>query len=279
MIYKAYKFLNKSFQRIINNFGGKKLKPRKIKVGPLRGFYYYGNYAEGRYFNNFEKDMVDFLSSRIKNRIKEGFIIYDIGACLGFYSLLFAKLIRGNGKVYSFEPNYSIFERLLLNIKLNNFGSSIVPLNIALGEKKTRGELVVLPNNVGRSTLHPALKNQYKSTDKFIQKVNIECADNLNIPRPDFVKIDVEGFETNVLMGMLGILSKNAPDLFIEIHGVGKSGKEETLKKVLSILQNYGYYCINIEHNYYFEGFNSNIPLEGHLYASVDRQHILDSLK
>lgn len=130
--------------------------------------------------------------------------VVDVGAQYGDYSIFLAKYI-GVKKVYSFEPlveNYNIFTE---NIKLNNI-TNIEPYNIALGDKTSEVERGILDNMISIS------ESEMKST------IKIEKLDNIPSIREDFLKIDVEGFEMEVLNGAIENIKVNMPKIIIEVH-------------------------------------------------------------
>jgi FkbM family methyltransferase len=130
--------------------------------------------------------------------------VVDVGAQYGDYSIFLAKYI-GVKKVYSFEPlveNYNIFKE---NIKLNNI-TNIEPYNIALGDKTSEVERGILDNMITIS------ESETKST------IKIEKLDNIPSIQEDFLKIDVEGFEMEVLNGAIENIKANMPNIIIEVH-------------------------------------------------------------
>ena len=77
-----------------------------------------------------EPETVDW----IEGFIKEGDVVYDIGANVGAYSLLIAKHLNGRGRVYAFEPSFSTFAQLCGNVALNNCSQTVSPMYVALAE-------------------------------------------------------------------------------------------------------------------------------------------------
>ena len=106
---------------IISNFGNYKL------ILDLREYT-----AWSYYFKNYEKSVKNF----VKKKLNKNSNTIDIGANLGYFSILFSSIIK-QGKVYSFEPEKKNFKKLLDNIKLNNF-KNILPYNIGLSNSKSQ---------------------------------------------------------------------------------------------------------------------------------------------
>jgi FkbM family methyltransferase len=140
----------------------------------------------------------------------------DVGANVGSYSVL---LSRNCNRVYAFEPTPSSFQALqTLNIK------NVILYNLALGSESGETE-IVLPKISGKAdyalaTLRPLGTREFDDVEKFKVKVARfnDFATNIDFNHIDFVKIDVEGFELQVLRGMSRLLEKKKPDLMIEIE-------------------------------------------------------------
>ena len=162
------------------------------------------------------------LLNKMFSHIKDGDIIYDVGANIGVISLLLSGTKSAkNTKVYSFEPEPKNFNQLLKNIKLNNQQDNIFPNQLALGKEKGTLDLFVRGEaGEGRHSIAAS-----KGSTGTI-KIDIEtcsafaasCGDS-----PDLVKIDVEGAEGQVLAGMESLFNDNKKprDIFLEIHNKG----------------------------------------------------------
>lgn len=159
----------------------------------------------------------DFYSydilERAKKYIPENAFILDIGANIGNHSLYYA-LICGAKKVFSFEPIKSTFEILVKNIELNNASDCIKAHNFALGSQKSKGEIAAFYNdNIGGTSIKAS-----ESGNLDIETLDNLTNNNMFGDKIDFVKIDVETFESEVLMGGGGgFLKIYKPILMIEI--------------------------------------------------------------
>ncbi len=139
-------------------------------------------------------------------------LFVDIGANVGSYTVLSAGVV--GAKTISIEPVPGTYEILLTNIKLNNCEQIAKPLNIGLGsEKKT----IKFTRSFGTEN-HVALDNETDTID-----VPVEKFDDLMVGKlPVLVKMDVEGFETEVLNGMGKSLENNQlKAIIIELNGSG----------------------------------------------------------
>jgi len=137
--------------------------------------------------------------------------IYDIGANIGNHAVYFAKY-SNNAQIFAFEPMPVNFVCLEKNIADNGLSEKIKAYSVAIGEKEETAVMGLLQeNNFGTASV---LKNEFASGEDAVA-VNIVTIDSLNLPAPDFVKIDTEGFELNVLRGMRNTLSSTTKKIVI----------------------------------------------------------------
>ncbi|HET6244032.1 MAG: FkbM family methyltransferase [Bacteroidetes bacterium] len=181
-----------------------------------------------------------------KKIIKPGFIILDIGANIGYYSLLASKLTGIQGKIYSFEPVKATFNKLLNNIQLNNFQNIFIN-NIAISDIEGEIELFVADDlNTGTSsiTLHHNFSGQKEIAkslplDSFVQS-------NKEIHKIDLIKIDVEGSEFHVLKGMKYVLSEFQPFILIEILDEKLNLVNTNKEEVYAYMEKFNYFPFEI---------------------------------
>lgn len=172
----------------------------------------------------------------LQQEIAQGSTIMDIGANIGYYTLMMSRLAGKNGVVYSLEPSPSNFHSLNKNIKLNGY-RNIRTYQIGIGDRK------------GKETMQISHKS---NLDSFVlqknrkaigsMEINISALDDFirNKRKPDFIKMDVEGYEYNAIKGMKAILKSKKPlKIFMEIHPHIMK-KEQTLF-VLGTLKNAGF--------------------------------------
>ena len=198
------------------------------------------------------------------NQDFRGMTIYDIGGYVGIHSIFFANAVRGNGKVITFEPNPTNFREIVFNLKINNFKNvQVIPLGI--GKERGILELNIDPIRYSRGSFIQKNQNlSFKKTESLKVKVKIDSIDNLikekTIPPPNFVKIDVEGFESEVIQGMIFTIENYNPELFIEIHG---RVKEELVKPLID--NNFKFYHIELKKVLNFSCLRK--VEKGHLYC------------
>lgn len=178
----------------------------------------------------------------IKSKLNKGDIFIDIGAYVdGWYSFIAAKSVGEKGKVYAFEPHPEYFERFKENIKINKL-KNIIATRVAIGNKNG---LIFLYEAVGTSSVvEKHTKGQPGVTGKKL-KVHMVKMDSYikeaKIKKVNFVKIDVEGFEMQVLLGMQKTLANYSPALLIEVVPQYLRSAGSSRKKLLEFLKSLGY--------------------------------------
>ncbi len=150
---------------------------------------------------------------------KEDDIVVDIGAYYGDSAIWYAKEFRA--KVIAFEPVPEAYKELLKNAKLNHVINEILAYNVALG----RGKRLV--GGKGNGTMF-SLANK----EDIIQTKTL---DSFRLNRVDLLKVDVEGFEYEVLNGAINTIKKFKPKIIIETHN------KELKKKCNAFLIRLGY--------------------------------------
>jgi FkbM family methyltransferase len=164
--------------------------------------------------------------------------IFDIGANIGSTALYFAHL-NPKCELYAFEPNKHTFSRLNENLQLNNF-PNIKPTNLGLGEGRVTLRLYEVNEK------NPGM-NRIMSADADLPYTNVEidsmdsfCLEQ-NITHIDFIKVDVEGYEFNVLNGGKRILAQSKPVIFLELDNSNLLANNHSAKELIALLQSLGY--------------------------------------
>lgn len=139
----------------------------------------------------------------IKDFVKEGDVVLDIGSNFGYFTLLLAKQVGPTGVVHSFEAHPELFKILKKNVELNGY-NNIKLYNVAVSNFVGRGRFYLNSIWAGTSSIFPHRHIKEAVIVKFIS------IDSLDLERTSFAKIDVEGAEALVLDGMRNTISKNA---------------------------------------------------------------------
>lgn len=200
-----------------------------------------------------------------------GKVIYDIGGYKGIFSIFFAIKSIPDGKVYVFEPNYKNYQILMENIRINHV-KNVIAYNIGVGEKNYKTKMAVRKNNYATSSIDDKIAEQIigeEGSEYFdVEIVTLDkYVTDKSLPYPQFVKIDVEGVEYDVLLGMRNILESCKPELFIEIHGIDNNDKLNNINNIYNLLNNYKYKLYHIETSQLINQTNIYLAREGHVYC------------
>lgn len=149
-----------------------------------------------------------------KNIIKSGMMVYDIGANIGYYSMLAAQLVGPSGKIYAFEPDDRNFTYLVHNIKQNGFSGIIIPMKKAVSNYTGDTKIYLDEINPGDNSLFK------RPTSGDITKVQTIALDEFFLDgiKPDVIKMDIEGAEFLALEGMKRLLTNKKSVMFIECN-------------------------------------------------------------
>ncbi len=143
-----------------------------------------------------------------------GDVFVDVGAYVGFFSMYASRIVGEEGKVLAFEPNPLAYRVLLKNLKMNSI-KNVIALNVALG---SREEYRYLSMNDNR----PASETTLMDTGRNGKRVRVrvrrldDVLNDLGIGNVRMVKIDVEGWENEVLKGTVRTIERSRPILVIE---------------------------------------------------------------
>jgi FkbM family methyltransferase len=144
-----------------------------------------------------------------------GRTVIDIGANFGYHSLEFADMVA-HGHVHSFEPQRLVYYQLCGNVFANGY-ANVTAHNIALGEKSGQLKMENIDYwsqdtiNVGNSHLNAYTQGGYNWVD-------VRTLDSYNFTDVAMIKIDVQGYEPQVLDGAIMTIQQNRPTIFIEIE-------------------------------------------------------------
>ena len=176
--------------------------------------------TEFNYFKNSGDSINKFL---IKNIVKEGDTVIDIGAHIGLYSVFLSKLVGPSGKVICFEPHEQVVKRLYNNLLINGLNNYEIH-NYGVGDKDEEADFnMVLEEKMFEGTVNSSfLENEKIDSNyfdgKFIKKkTKVKKLDSLfNEQKIKFIKIDTEGYEFNILVGMKNLIKKFKPIIIAE---------------------------------------------------------------
>ena len=194
------RFLRKAFDLVPNGV------EMRILRGPLKGKRWIKGAGVNSYWlGSYESEKVKVFGKSIK----EGNIVFDMGANVGYYSLLAADLVGPGGKVFAFEPLPSNFEYLRKNADIN-FCRNIFLFEVAVSRENGLAFLTFTNSLQSGLAENGNIKVKTISLDDWVESGKL--------PVPNVLKIDVEGAEFLVLEGALKILKKYRPIIFLTVH-------------------------------------------------------------
>lgn len=227
----------------------------------INGMWFVG----GRHFRKREPTEEDrFLMSLELT----GKVVYDIGANEGIMTLFFARAVGATGSVVAFEPHPYSFQRLSRNVGVNRM-RNVRLVKKGAGEASAMLVLYQPSRHLSAATLNGERAARLDEGRLLEFSVEIDTLDNmvevLSLPAPDFVKIDVEGFEEQVLKGALRTIERHRPAFFVEIHRLADGTL--TTAKVIEILKAYGYTFYHVEDGENIDIDNCSHIRGGHIYT------------
>ncbi len=146
-----------------------------------------------------------FETSLMQLELKEGDVVVDVGANIGYYTLIFARRVGPAGKVYAFEPDPNNFELLRKNVQINGYHNVILERK-AVAERTGQRRLYLAPHNKGDHRLYASPENR-PWVD--VQTVALDDYFAIRQERIDLIKMDIQGAEGLALAGMPRLLEDN----------------------------------------------------------------------
>lgn len=152
----------------------------------------------------------------ISRLVTDGDVVADVGAFIGTHARAFSNFVGAAGLVYAFEPRREVFEILLENCQRASY-QNIAPINRGLGSRRVtfvRGDDVPL-TNAGAFSLY-----QHPSAGGAVGEIKLTSLDDMGFTRLDFIKIDVEGMEREVLDGGVRTMRQLRPIVHAEVNSL-----------------------------------------------------------
>jgi len=206
-------------KQIISNLSNILIGDILVQVNEFRGKFYVSPDSAlfGRLiiYNSYEPDLIEIVK-QVLDPQKD---IVDVGANIGFYTVLFQKMISKEKKVLAIEPSSKALKRLYQNLSINECTHNVIIFEGGVSNELGHMELKTINNREEYSTIgsviHPAGNGQPFVTET----VKISTVDLLvkeHCLAPGFIKIDVEGWEPQVLKGMQDTIQNHQPIILLE---------------------------------------------------------------
>lgn len=148
--------------------------------------------------------------------VRPGDWVLDIGANIGAHSIAFARIVGEDGRVLAFEPQWQTYLALCGNVAINSL-RNVFPMRTAVGA--TGGSIFIPPLELDETCNAGGVELGGEEGEA----ISLICVDSLHLPRMDFMKIDVEGMELDVLKGAHKTIAKFRPVLYVECDRQEKS--------------------------------------------------------
>ena len=213
----------------------------------LAGNIRFSGYVDEYIFERVYNERVFYEQNLLEKwfKPKDNWVVYDIGANIGNHTIYFASAID-NAQIYAFEPIPENFTMLERNVADNSLGNRVHLFPFAVGESS--GTVRMDINHLGNGGSATVVNSPGSDA---LYTVEMVAIDTLNLPIPDFIKIDVEGFEENVLRGMQETLKKMEKGIvWIEIN-------EKNATSVHTLMTEFGFFVsdadLAVDNNVVFE--------------------------
>lgn len=217
----------------------------------------------------------EHIHAEYKKYVKPGSIAIDIGGHIGTHTLNLSRLVGDEGKVYVFEPQSKMFCELMINMHLNKC-KNVKMFHNALGAEEKWIEMIIPDEawkknfgndlvNEGHGTVTELSQNPHADRAKMIR------LDDLHLDNISFIKMDVEGFEREVIKGAIETLKRNKPVMIVEIFN--NQDRTDTIK----MIENLGYVGLNLNNDDFI--FLPPSMLEMQTKHAQQKQHVSNAVK
>lgn len=171
----------------------------------------------------------------IETLVRPGMTVMDVGGNIGLYTALLGQCVGAGGKVFTFEPVPELYASLRRTIEHSRL-ANIVPFECAAGSSESSGGLILDPLNSGNNWIT-------KDVSLGTVTVSVRRLDGIEVTTfPSFVKIDVQGWEVEVLQGMSGLLRVDHPPIiFCEVSDSALRTAGRSALELAQLLVEYQY--------------------------------------
>jgi FkbM family methyltransferase len=186
--------------------------------------------------------------------IHGGSTVIDIGANIGYYTMLAAQIVGSNGKVYAFEPEPNNFKLLQKNVEYNGYTNAVL-VRKAVSNTNGKIKLYLAPSE---TSTHRIYRNEDHREHIFVDVTTLDQYFDNMYPPVDLIKIDIEGAEYGAIKGMENLLrAKEDVNLITEFWPLGLQEFGSSAESFLALLERCGFTTF-FEIN---EGTNSVTPM------------------
>ena len=174
----------------------------------------------------------------VRSLLSPGDVFFDVGANVGFFSLVASRSVGNLGSLYAFEARSDIARAAEANFRRNHIQATVLP--VAVADRDGTATLLVANHPGGATIEESAASDTHHAVT--VEQVAIDTLIRTGrIPAPDVVKIDVEGAELAVIRGMTETMRTWRPHLVFEIDAPDRAGMEDRYTEARQVLAELGY--------------------------------------
>ena len=192
-------------------------------------------------FGVFEPEVV----RAYKSIVRPGHTVLDVGANVGAHTLPLARSVGEAGRVIAFEPTVFAFEKLRTNLSLN---PTLAPRVVAEQAMLVSSAEEALPDQLysswpvsGGEDVHPLHRGKPKATDQARSTALDRYVSETGLDAVDLVKIDVDGYEDQVLLGAAETIARFRPPILLELAPYLYDGTAHSFAAIIEFLRDHGY--------------------------------------
>lgn len=203
-------------------------------------------FARGTYESPIQQVLAQYL--------KPGDVFYDIGANIGFFSTIAARLVGKSGRVYAFEPVAKNVARVRRNAKLNRF-SQIKVFQKAVSQTSGQGNLLLAKHSGGATLATVGMPPDMTGAVR-VDLISIDdWVNQKKVKSPSLIKIDVEGAELEAIAGMLQTIRTFKPILLYEVDDSQLASFKQKQEELDTYVKELGYQISHTENAYNIPGW------------------------
>lgn len=169
--------------------------------------------------------------------VDKGSHIIDIGANIGFFSVILSRIVGESGCVVAFEPSPRFHPRLLANVKVNGL-RNVIPIQLALADEAGHTRLISTHSSA-------SVVSDFGMTPTRKDRVSTETLDRilstLELPKLDLIKLDVDGYDHKVLRGAKETIHRFKPDIIAELSDLTLEAAGTSSREMLRYLRFHDY--------------------------------------
>ena len=214
----AWPPLARALRGVLNRAAPEGLTLTRVAAGELAGksMYLKMQTEKDYWLGTYEPE----LQAAARYFVKPDMVVYDVGANIGYISLLFADCVGPVGQVFTFEALPSNQSRLNQNIAANDLSDRVVTIAAAVTDRRSTVRFLVHEStSMGKVEGSAGRHAEYQHTIEVTGMALDDFIYETGHPAPQVVKMDIEGGEVMAVRGMQRLLKEGRPVLLIELHG------------------------------------------------------------